>query len=114
GNAIKFTPEKGTIRVTVAGGPEGVTVAVADSGAGIPEEVRRRLFSPFITGRQKESGSGLGLAFCRLAVEAHKGRISAETTADRGTVFTFTLPAAEPARSSNEGGGLAPEPARHG
>lgn len=95
GNAIKFTPAGGTIRVTVAAQDRDVVVSVTDSGPGIPEEVRRRLFSPFVTGHHKESGSGLGLAFCRLVVEAHRGRIWADSGAGGGTAFAFSLPIAE-------------------
>jgi two-component system sensor histidine kinase KdpD len=67
-------------------------VQVADDGPGIPEEVRGRLFEKFVTGRQRASGSGLGLLFCRLAVEAHGGKIRAESRPGGGAFFAFTLP----------------------
>jgi PAS domain S-box-containing protein len=94
GNAIKFTPEGGTIRVNITCEGNEINVRVADTGPGIPEEVRRRLFGQFVTGRGKESGSGLGLAFCRLAIEAHGGRIWAESHPGEGTAFYFRLPVA--------------------
>ena len=67
-------------------------VSVRDSGPGIPPDLQDRLFQKFVTGRQKGSGSGLGLAFCRLAVEAHRGHIWFESEPGQGTIVTFTLP----------------------
>jgi NtrC-family two-component system sensor histidine kinase KinB len=94
GNALKYTPE-GYVRVEAA--PDGeamVRVEVADSGSGIAEDLRPRLFQKFVTGRDRQRGSGLGLAFCRLAVEAHGGRIWAAPEPGRGSRFSFTLPVA--------------------
>ncbi len=96
GNAIKFTPPGGAVRVVVrtdAAEADRLRVSVADTGPGIPADVRRRLFEKFVTGQQAERGTGLGLAFCRLVVEAHGGSIWAEDGSP-GTVFQFTLPAA--------------------
>lgn len=95
GNAIKFTPAGGTIRVRAGRSseqPEMLEVTVEDDGPGIPEDVRTRLFEKFVTGRQSGRGSGLGLLFCRLAVEAQGGRIRAESPAGGGATFRFTLP----------------------
>jgi PAS domain S-box-containing protein len=94
GNALKYTPE-GYVRVEAA--PDGeamLRVEVADSGCGIAEDLRPRLFQKFVTGRDRQRGSGLGLAFCRLAVEAHGGRIWAAPEPGRGSRFSFTLPVA--------------------
>jgi signal transduction histidine kinase len=99
GNALKFTPARGTVRVLGGPDPEDsgrLRISVCDSGPGIPPEVRGRLFEKFVTGRQQR-GSGIGLSFCRLAVEAHGGRIWEENGAQGGAVFVFTLPAAGPA-----------------
>ena len=71
-----------------------VQVTVSDSGPGLPPEVRANLFQKFVTGQHRERGSGLGLAYCRLAVEAHGGRIWAGSEPGRGAVFHFTLPLA--------------------
>ncbi len=95
GNAIKFTPSGGTIRVRAVRCPEQagmLAVTVEDDGPGIPEEVRARLFEKFVTGRQSGRGSGLGLLFCRLAVEAQGGRIRAESPVGGGATLRFTLP----------------------
>jgi signal transduction histidine kinase len=94
GNAVKFTPSDGDVRIAAEmyakqGG--FLAVRVSDSGTGIPEEMRGRLFQKFAFGRQAGRGSGLGLLFCRLAVEAHGGRIWVEPSA-QGASFGFTLP----------------------
>ncbi len=94
GNAIKFTPENGTIEVDAKSHetqPDLVVISVIDSGSGIPEEVRPRLFEKFSTGRQQNKGSGLGLAFCKMAIEAHGQQIWVVNSSEMGTTFQFTL-----------------------
>ena len=71
----------------------GVEVFVADTGTGIPDELADRLFKPFVT--TKPGGMGIGLAISRSIIEAHGGRLSMTPNAGGGTVFQFTLPAAE-------------------
>jgi signal transduction histidine kinase len=104
-NAIKFTPPGGRVRLSAqpmngkyasqANGHAGqLRISVSDEGPGIPRPLRSQLFQKFVTGGQPESGSGLGLAFCRLAVEAHGGHIWAESEPGRGATFAFTLPVA--------------------
>lgn len=96
GNAAKFTPEGGTIRLVVADGPDGLRFEVADNGPGIPPEYHERIFEKFgqVANAQPVKGrsSGLGLTFCRLAVEAHGGKIGVESEAGQGSVFWFSLP----------------------
>lgn len=98
-NALKFTPPGGSIavqaRAAAAPGEEQergdfIEVAVSDSGSGIPPELQEDIFGKFVSGSSK--GSGLGLAFCKMAVEAHGGRIWLARNSDRGTRFAFTLP----------------------
>ena len=95
GNAIKFTPTGGVIRVSAkidtADRPR-LLVSVSDTGSGIPPEIQDRLFQRFIAGQQEGRGSGLGLAFCKMAIEAHGERIWVEDTSERGTTMTFSLP----------------------
>lgn len=97
-NAIKFTPPEGTIRVSAhmahTNGARRMQVCVSDSGPGIPPDLQARLFQKFVTGRNRARGSGLGLAFCKLVVEAHEGNIWVESEPGHGTTFHFTLPVA--------------------
>jgi two-component system, LuxR family, sensor histidine kinase DctS len=92
-DAMAATPaEARSIRVTTAAGPEGITVSIADRGAGIPDEVREHLFQPFYT--TKAEGMGMGLNICRSILELHGGRVWADQNPGGGTVFSFTLPVA--------------------
>ncbi len=96
GNALKFTPEGGDVHVAAHVLAESVNstvvvMSIHDNGPGIPLEIQSQLFQKFVTGGQQEHGSGLGLAFCKLAIEAHGQRIWVESTAGEGTTFTFTL-----------------------
>ena len=95
-NAIKFSPGGSTVLVTVARDGECVRVAVADSGPGISEEYREKIFEKFgqVEARKKSQKhfAGLGLTFCKLAVEAHGGQIGVDSEVGRGSTFWFTLP----------------------
>ncbi len=95
-NAVKFTPNGGTVQIDAIYSPEEkqIVVEVNDTGPGVPPELQGRLFQKFASGTHSRSGSGLGLAFCRLAVEAHGGQIWVESKPDKGTTFAFSLPAA--------------------
>lgn len=96
-NATKFTPMKGHISLGGTLEDEFVKLWVQDSGSGIPPDAREIIFDKFF--RIKDSkvpkGIGLGLAFCRLAVEAHGGRIWVESKEGEGSQFIFTLPKAK-------------------
>ncbi len=95
-NAIKYTPPGGTITVEAGVVEHDIQFAVSNTGPVIPEADRQRIFDRFtrVAGNQpKTRGFGLGLAFCRLAVEAHGGRIWVEPLpGDTGNRFVFTLP----------------------
>ena len=97
GNAIKFTPEGGRIRISLRPVQGGLEIAVADSGPGIPEEDRAVIFDKYkqtATGvHDKIRGTGLGLAIAKHVVDAHGGRIWVESELERGSTFTFFLPA---------------------
>jgi signal transduction histidine kinase len=98
GNAIKFTPARGHITLNAqvdAADAQQVAVSVRDDGPGISPDLQTHLFQKFVSGRVRGRGSGLGLAFCRLVVEAHGGRIWVESAPGSGAAFYFTLPVAE-------------------
>jgi signal transduction histidine kinase len=97
GNAMRYSPEGGTIvvRVNDEHAALAARVAVSDQGVGIPPEDQARLFSRFYRAEATLSageGLGLGLYISRSLVEAHGGRIWAESEPGRGSTFTFTLP----------------------
>lgn len=99
-NAVKFTPAGGTVTVSAQicddAGCE-MLFAVRDTGEGIPKEAFDRIFEKFGQVESRKSGrrmsTGLGLTFCKMAVEAHGGRIWVESELGKGTTFYFTLPA---------------------
>lgn len=99
-NAIRYAPPATTITVAVIQVPSAVELRVADEGGGIPLTMRERVFDPFVQvevaeGHVARGGRGLGLAFCKLAVEAHGGRIWVEDAenAAPGAIFCVRLPA---------------------
>lgn len=93
GNAIKFTPEGGRVRVTARPDGDDLEVSVSDTGVGIAPEDQERIFEAFRqAGASRPEGSGLGLALARSLVEMHGGRIWLESRVGKGTTFRFTLP----------------------
>lgn len=94
-NAIKHTPAGGTITLHMERRPVEVIISVTDTGSGIPPEYLGRIFEKF-TQAEKDArahrGTGLGLTFCKMAVEAHGGRIWAESEVGKGSTFSFALP----------------------
>lgn len=93
-NAIKFTPAQGKIWIIAKLEQGFVCVIVKDSGPGIPAEARERIFDKFtrLNAADGPRGVGLGLAFCRLAVNGHGGHIWVESEVGVGSSFIFTLP----------------------
>ncbi|MEX1183229.1 MAG: HAMP domain-containing sensor histidine kinase [Gemmatimonadota bacterium] len=92
GNALKFTPAGGLIRMSVRPDGDSVHVEVADTGPGIPTDQIGRIFEKYYQGRGSMGGAGLGLAIARAAVEAHGGRIEVQSSVGRGTRFRVILP----------------------
>jgi signal transduction histidine kinase len=125
GNAIKFTPRGGKVRVAVRASVDGgATIEVADTGVGIDPAELPRIFDRFFRGSQaseaRGSGSGLGLAIVRSIVEMHGGTVVVESRLGGGSTFTVTIPpqqdsSAEPPRvaetSPSVQSNLNPEPA---
>ncbi len=98
-NAFKFTGANDTITLGASAHPHGLELYVADTGAGISAAYHQRIFDKFFQvaaddGESSSAGSGLGLAFCKLIVEAHGGTIWVESPGQGGSTFRFTLPLA--------------------
>jgi two-component system sensor histidine kinase/response regulator len=95
-NALRHAPEESVVRVSGATRPDGFEIRVADQGPGVPATLRESIFERFVQVESKDravsrTGRGLGLAFCRFAVEAHGGRIWVEDE-NPGAVFCVRLP----------------------
>jgi signal transduction histidine kinase len=102
-NARQAMPEGGTVRLRLGPDSTGrlVEMSVADSGVGIAPKDLRRIFEPFYSTKSGpdasgQGGTGLGLAVCRDLVEAHRGRLRAESRLGQGSVFTIILPTCPP------------------
>jgi len=95
GNALKFIPDPGLVGIHFELEKTEVWIAISDNGPGIPQEEQELIFDKFgqASGGSKRGGSGLGLAFCKLAVEAQHGRIGVASAPGRGSTFWFALPA---------------------
>lgn len=95
-NGIKHTPQGSTLTIEVTSRSGRVRVAVTDEGEGVPAEARQRIFEKFGSMAVRKDRTyhsvGLGLAFCKLAVEAHGGTIGVEDGIPRGSIFAFELP----------------------
>jgi PAS domain S-box-containing protein len=95
-NAIKFSPDGGTVTVSVQAEGDEVHIAVSDEGIGIPAEAMSHLFEKFFrvdsSDRREIKGTGLGLAICKGIVEAHRGRVWAESQVGTGTTIIVSLP----------------------
>jgi nitrogen-specific signal transduction histidine kinase/ActR/RegA family two-component response regulator len=92
-NAMDAMPDGGTLGIATRDTAEAVIMTVTDTGIGMPEHVRRRVFEPFFS-TKGEAGSGLGLSMAYSIVRRHGGDIRVESEPNRGTTFTLTLPRA--------------------
>ncbi|WP_437335688.1 GAF domain-containing sensor histidine kinase [Sorangium sp. So ce394] len=98
GNAIKFTPAGGEVAIRAEPWGREVRVSVRDTGPGIPEDQRARIFERYWQAKETaHKGTGLGLSIAKALVEVHGGRIWVESKVGEGSTFFFTLPAAEAA-----------------
>ena len=112
-NAVKFTPPRGRIEVTIAEEGGQARITVRDSGAGIAPELLPRVFDEFSQGdsstRRQHGGLGLGLSIVRLVTQAHRGSVQAESEGEgRGASFTVLLPVVDPAVLAAAVGDAAP------
>ncbi len=105
GNALKFTPSGGTVTLEAHANTHENTIvfSVSDTGEGIPPEAFGRIFQKFGQVETRRGGrmmsTGLGLTFCKLAVEAHGGHIGVESSPGKGSTFCFSIPLESPANS---------------
>lgn len=96
-NAVRHSPEGGSVRVSARGVEDAVVLSVVDEGPGVPTESRDRIFQRFWQNESRKRGAaGLGLAIARALVELHGGRIWVEDAPRGGACFRFTLPKAAP------------------
>jgi signal transduction histidine kinase len=93
-NAIKFTPERGRVLVSLGREGDSLVASVADTGVGIPQAEQARLFERFFrsSATRDVPGTGLGLTIARAIVDSHGGEIEFRSVPGEGTTFTFTLP----------------------
>jgi signal transduction histidine kinase len=105
GNAVKFTGDEGTIKLSMYREGMTLTVQVSDNGIGIPEKEQELVFQPYYQVSQRKgttnTGQGLGLAIAKLLVELHGGKIWVESKFGQGSTFSFTLPMAVTIESSS-------------
>jgi two-component system NtrC family sensor kinase len=88
---------RGQIRISTLVQGNQAVVRIADSGPGIPAELRERIYEPFFTTKEVGKGTGQGLALARTAVERHSGSIECDSAPGAGTTFTIRLPLPGPA-----------------
>ena len=89
-NALQSMPDGGSLGIIAAISGKNIKITVSDSGQGITSEDMNRIFEPFFT--TKARGTGLGLALCKKIVEEHNGKIQVESTPEKGTTVSITLP----------------------
>ncbi len=98
-NAVKYSPQDGTVEILVTSNDGGFRVAVCDHGPGIPAAFRSRIFQRFAqadsSDTREKGGTGLGLSISQAIIERHEGRIGYQSEEGEGTVFHFDLPAVE-------------------
>jgi len=93
-NALQAMDHKGTLTVGLRREGDDVAVSIGDTGCGIPEEIRTRIFDAFFTTKPAGEGTGLGLDIVRKIIDKHQGRIDVDSEVGRGTTFTVRLPIA--------------------
>ena len=91
-NAKEAMPKGGTLRVATKREDSGVLIHVEDTGTGIPEEIRNKIFDAFFTTKQRVKGVGLGLSVCYGIIKDHGGQIKVDSEEGKGTTFTISLP----------------------
>lgn len=98
-NALNFTPPGSDVHISVAPSDNEIRITVTDQGPGIAPEYHERIFEKFgqVENCEHRLGTGLGLTFCKMAIESHGGRIGVESEVGKGSTFWFVLPRLAPA-----------------
>jgi two-component system NtrC family sensor kinase len=91
-NAKEAMPRGGSLTVRTEKEDTKVLIRIQDTGIGIPEEIRNRIFEAFFTTKQKVKGVGLGLSVCYGIIKDHGGEIRVDSKEGKGTTFTISLP----------------------
>ena len=118
-NAVTFTPERGTVRLESRRQGDDLIITVADTGIGIPQADRERVFQPFEQGNEADAnkaGAGLGLSLVRNFIQLHGGSVDVKSPPGRGTTIICRLPATGEAPGEGHGKGMddAPPPTEDG
>jgi signal transduction histidine kinase len=95
-NAIDAIEDRGTIKISTAISDGFIIVSIKDSGHGIPESIREKIFDPFYTTKGVGKGTGLGLSISQSIIEKHRGKIDLRSVSGKGTEFTISLPVSQP------------------
>ncbi len=102
GDVVKGTGSKGGISITSRRAGQFAEIRIADTGTGIPEEIRHKIFDPFFTTKEVGKGTGQGLAIARsVVVDKHRGSITVESEVGKGTTFIVRLPLTEPGETKD-------------
>jgi signal transduction histidine kinase len=91
-NAIDAIGEKGTITISTLKTDGSIRVSIKDTGNGIPEDIRSKIFEPFFTSKEVGKGTGLGLSICHSIIEKHRGTIEVKSQAGKGSEFVILVP----------------------
>ncbi|TRW92688.1 ATP-binding protein [Candidatus Methylobacter oryzae] len=91
-NAIQAIPDKGSIFITTARINDQAIISIADTGTGMPEEIKKKIFDPFFTTKEVGEGTGLGLSISYGIIEKHQGTLTVESELNRGTRFIIAIP----------------------
>jgi len=102
-NAVKHSPDGGTVKVVTERHDQSLMLSVIDQGKGISKADSAKIFQKFVQGKdgKQNEGYGLGLAICKLIIDAHKGRIGVNSSEGKGAEFWFSLPDDEDAFTSD-------------
>ena len=101
-NALTFTPERGTIRLESRREENSLIIIVADTGIGITQDERERIFKPFDRGRGTSSGTGLGLSLVQSFIKLHGGSIEIKSPSGRGTTIACSIPTKDGIETSSQ------------